>query len=183
MKIKKLLIFPIFLITLFLIILILLRPQKLTLNESPQAADLIVVLEGDYYIRLDKAFSLAAEGYSDNIYSPGLFLPENIEYVNTLISRNPDIGFISDKTGKNTHEEALLTKTFIDGKSVNSILLVTSDYHSRRAKLTFSMVIKDAEIISVPARIWTKPKYDYVYRTELIRIIGAAILYWPDLFK
>ena len=127
------------------------QPEQVVFIEEPEKAGLIVVLDGEYYVRVDYAFELIGQGYSDMLYYPSLRYEQTRE---RITERLPDFGeqlrFYDGKGAESTYEEALLTKEFISTHNVKNIILVTSPYHSYRAHWIFTKVIPEADIISAP---------------------------------
>ncbi len=140
---------------LFLMVKLLLifpwSPDQLILGENPIEADLIVVLGGDINSRFEHAFNLAESGYSNNIFCPTIRFSENYPLISNLQDNNPDINFVTDSGSESTFDDAIITKNYIKDNKIKKILLVTSDYHSFRAKWIFNKVLDLVEIISVPA--------------------------------
>ena len=56
-------------------------PEKLIRREQPRSADAVVVLDGEYYIRIEHAFKLLEAGFSDTLFTPGLRLTKNKQYI------------------------------------------------------------------------------------------------------
>ena len=128
-----------------------LKTNQIIANK-PEEVNLIIVLEGDILSRFNKAFKLAEKGYSNTIYSPGIVYKENSEFVQLKLIQDEQILFFEGPGASSTLEEAILTKSFIENysKNIQKVILVTSDYHSKRADYVFSYILNDIEIISVP---------------------------------
>ena len=140
------------------------NPEQVVFIEKPEKTDLIVVLDGEYYVRVDYAFELIDLGYSDMLYYPSLRYNQTRERIaERLIYFGEMLTFYEGKGAESTYEEALLTKEFAAENSINSIILVTSPYHSYRAHWIFSKVIPEAEIISTPV-----PFEDNWFNLEII---------------
>jgi uncharacterized SAM-binding protein YcdF (DUF218 family) len=145
-------------------------PAKfLLLKDNIQKADCIVPLEGDLYYRLTKAVELFHNGYSKNIVIS--LLPEaetdtrdycaakmriygikDIPRKDFALKALKYFGkdekgvFFTDSEVTSTYEEALATKAFMLKNELKSMILVTSQYHSRRALMLFSTVLKSSGI-------------------------------------
>ena len=127
------------------------EPAQVVFIEELKKTGLIVVLDGEYYVRVDYAFELIGQGYSDILYYPSLRYNQTRERIaERLIDFGEYVSFYEGEGAESTYEEALLTKAFAAKNNINSIILVTSPYHSYRAHWIFSKVIPDTEIISAP---------------------------------
>ena len=96
-------------------------PEMLVITDRLEPCDLIVFLAGEYYERIDYAFELAEQGYSQKIFAASI-----------------------------TYEEALDAKKFVESRNINSMLLVTSFYHSLRAAWVFRRIMPNIKIVSAP---------------------------------
>jgi uncharacterized SAM-binding protein YcdF (DUF218 family) len=116
-------------------------------QDEPQHADAIVILGGNADVRAPRAFELAREGYAPVIFldmetdetyyhTPTLKLAH--DWIQTL---PPDIASkirICPVNGaESTKDETAATKKCLDDAGVRSAILVTSNYHSRRARIIF----------------------------------------------
>jgi uncharacterized SAM-binding protein YcdF (DUF218 family) len=144
----------------------------LVLEDSPQRADLIVVLAGSPAVR-----GVAAADYYNQELAPKIYLSRGgLEQSNLLVgltgldlTDTGNWGLTKDiMTAKGVPESAVTVDTqFVDStlaearrfdeyrktSPVKKIILVTSRYHSRRAFQTFSHVLgPDVEIISLPSQ-------------------------------
>lgn len=169
-------------------------PEDIVCARAPEKADAIVFLEGEHYIRIDRSFDLAEKGYADVIFCPGLLLKRNIDYIQQrLVEAGDSLEYLEGGGSSSTYGDAIETRRFIKGKSIESILLVTSPYHSYRAWWVFSKVLHDVEVISVPVPFennWfkledvVKGSFQYkVYRREQIKFALSFLLYgWREYF-
>lgn len=149
--------------------LLQLMGNYLVLRDDEAKADLIVVLAGSPVVR-----SLAAAEY----YNRGLglklwvsrgglerseLLPkmDASETGNWGLSRKimitrgvpSEAVFLDSQHVASTIEEAFRVKEYLKGKNYKSLILVTSEFHSRRACLTFEKVLgSNIKIISLPSR-------------------------------
>jgi uncharacterized SAM-binding protein YcdF (DUF218 family) len=127
------------------------KASELLVADPLQPCDLIVFLGGEYYERIDYAFQLAEQGYSDTIYTPSVGYKQSRErIIERLKGRGSVIHFFEGEKASSTYEEALQTRSFVKKYSIKSILLVTSPYHSLRASWIFRKVMPGLKIISAP---------------------------------
>lgn len=141
----------------------------LVIPDTVQKADCIVPLQGDLYPRFQKAVSLYRQGYADNIVVS--VLPEHKEdstdndvvtfriYGCPLLpqrefalkafgyfGKDPQGIYFTEGGVTSTYEEALATKKLLRQKGFTSMILVTSAFHSRRARLLFEQVFRGSGI-------------------------------------
>lgn len=112
--------------------------------NNPQPADVIVVLAGETDLRPARALQLLSEHYAPRIL---LNVPANATIYNTTtldiardyIQQLPERASITicPITGLSTKTEAHNAAACLKSWNVHSILLVTSDYHTRRALSIF----------------------------------------------
>ena len=116
-----------------------------------QDADLIVILEGTLYKRIDYGITLAEAGYAKTIFFPAPYYDENIEHLDNMRAETKEsITWEIGNGASSTFEEAIQTKKFLQGRNIDSLLLVTSPYHSYRAWWLFQKILPDTDIVSAP---------------------------------
>lgn len=125
----------------------------------PCHADLAVVLGGDWYgDRVLVAADLARQGYVPKVlvsgpsgfygkYESDLAIPFATAhgYPAALLEAVPN-------EAHSTQEEAQLFGTELHRRGVKRFMLVTSDFHTRRAQRTFSRAIRDIPFCTVAAK-------------------------------
>lgn len=121
--------------------------------NDPQRADLIVVLAGETRWRPARGVQLLSQNYAPRMM---LDVPANAiiynkntidiarDYIASLQQRN----FISicSIAGLSTKEEAEDVSRCLQNSGVKRILIVTSDYHTRRARSTFRHELPEYQI-------------------------------------
>jgi len=173
--------------------------QWLVVMDELQESDMIVVLMGSVYIRILEAADLYNEGYSDRIVlvnsyiaAKDIIINRGIKvYGNALISKMAviDLGIpeedvlILEGNSRSTQDEALTIREYIrNNREIESIILVTSKYHSGRAKKIFkkalSVLDREIDIYSSPSKYdpsnvnqWWKDRED----------IQRVVLEYPKL--
>jgi uncharacterized SAM-binding protein YcdF (DUF218 family) len=141
----------------------------LVIEQDPDKADVIVVLNGRDAERSLAAVDLYQRGYANLIVlargskQPGcdefyervgenwnskIFFQRAIEAMGIP---ETDFKLIGDGI-TSTYDEAKVTKRFLMENGYKSILLVTSKWHSKRAYLTFRSMLNDEERISIACR-------------------------------
>jgi uncharacterized SAM-binding protein YcdF (DUF218 family) len=142
--------------------------------QSPQKADVIVVLNGRDCERSLAAVDLYNNGYSKLIVMAEIMKQPGTDEFRKRVKKNinrkmffqwaiesmgvPEDSFKLIGDGiSSTYDEALVIKQFMLDSHYQSILLVTSKWHSKRAYLTFQSVFKrddnqDLRILVYPSK-------------------------------
>lgn len=173
---KKILPVLVILLAFFIFLSIFIVPnlgQWLVVMDELQESDMIVVLMGSVYDRILEAVDLYDEGYSDRIVlinsyitAKDIIINRGIKvYGNTLLSKMAaiDLGIpeedvlILEGNSRSTQDEALTIREYIrNNREIESIILVTSKFHSRRAKQIFKKALnvldREIDIYSSPSK-------------------------------
>ena len=149
--------------------------------------DAIVVLTGGRH-RLAEAIKLLNEGASDQLFISGVEKHtslRDLERKNSVKALSGD-KITLDKIATNTFENARETSLWIEKKNINSIRLVTSNYHLFRSLVEFRRWNKDVKVILHPvysekvSALWWKSLDSFWFLAEeynkfLIACIRALI--------
>jgi uncharacterized SAM-binding protein YcdF (DUF218 family) len=113
-------------------------------DDGPAKADIAVVLAGDYLgLRMEKAAGLIREGYVPAALisgPPGFYGMHESDFAIAYAVRRgfPAQWFIAlPHSARNTREEAFVVFGELRRRNVRSFLLVTSNYHTARARRVF----------------------------------------------
>jgi uncharacterized SAM-binding protein YcdF (DUF218 family) len=132
-----------------------------------------------------QAVNLYHAGWAPKIIFSGAALdpqsPSNAEVMKQIAlgSGVPLTAVETDKDARNTAQNASGSHTLLPTDQYHTIILVTSQYHQRRASLQFAKIFgPDVKIINQPAKDyywnqytwWTNPQGWYLTMTELIKI-------------
>jgi uncharacterized SAM-binding protein YcdF (DUF218 family) len=179
---------------------------RLLITEAPLAkADAIVVLGGsaNYKERTHEAARLLLDGRSqrilitnDNMRGPWSSAEQrNLFYYERAFEELKNAGVPEERVEllpepvAGTHEEAELVRQYAASHKFQSVLIVTSAYHSRRALWTFSRVFRDTStqigLVSAPAEVETpRPATWWLTRrgwrlvpTEYVKMIYYVVKY------
>ena len=170
-------------------------PESLVVDEPPVAADAVVVLEGDLG-RIPRAVALVSAGYASTIIYPGL-APVAEPYLERAIaaaSAPLELIVPANTATESTWEEAIRTRQILTSRpEITSVLLVTSEYHSRRARWAFAAALPRSvsiTTVAVQRPSWSPgaarepgPARD-LFRSEQLKSAGYFLLYgalalWP----
>jgi len=177
--------------------LLILFGSFLIVGDKVKQVDAIAVLSGDEGERVNEAINLFFEGYGKYFVitkTDTEEIGENLTYSETLKRIAIDGGVASDSifitSGQSTStiEEAGAIKQLALQRNIQSILIVTAPYHTRRTKLIFSEVFKDSDIlVSVhPVKnSWYNPLTWYFFadgwKLTLNEYGGLIYLWWNQL--
>jgi len=132
--------------------------RYLVLEDAPQKADAVVVLSGDSWgHRVMKGGELVRAGFAPVAVVSG---PDG-EYGNhecdlaipfAVKAGYPESYFLhAEHKARSTVEEAEDLAPLLHGKGYRKILLVTSNYHTRRSAAVFRRAIPDIEFVVIAA--------------------------------
>lgn len=167
--------------------------QWLVAEDDVVKSDIIVVLMGSVADRILQAVDLYQEGEADKIVmvnshrvaydellSRYVEIPGDAQLsqtaANSLGVPNEDI-IILEGDAKSTQDEALVVREFLRyNDEIDSMILVTSKYHSARAKKIFTKALdslnRDIRILSSPTQYDSfNPKYWWRNREDAKRVI------------
>lgn len=145
----------------------------LVAEDEPEDADVVVVLMGSGPDRVLQAVDLYREGYADTLLAvhngvngyqlvreKGIDYPTDADLakmVAGVLGVSEADFIILDGPADSTRDEAVYVREFLKKREdINSILLVTSKYHSFRSSLVFNKAVgsldRDIKIISSPSK-------------------------------
>lgn len=161
-------------------------PERLVATDQLQPCEIIVVLGGEYHERIDHAFELIRLGYSYQLFTPNVGYAKTRSRILQQLSENHGIEWFEESSdASSTFEEAILTRRFIRSRNITTMILVTSAYHSYRARWIFQKAMPEITIISAP----TEPDFDnpqskiYRYfRQEQIKFAAYYFFHSPLLW-
>ena len=147
-------------IVIFLALAAAMAGQILVVEKS-RAADVIVVVGGEGTLRVQRGLQLLREGYAPRLVITArttwqLFGRSEADLARQFVAQlEPDLSqktTVVNITSQCTWQEAAEVREFLPQLSVRSALLVTSEYHSRRALSIFRRMLPGIAcgIIAVP---------------------------------
>jgi len=176
--------------------------------DELQESDMIVVLMGSVYDRILEAADLYDEGYSDKIVminsytaAKDIIVNRGIKvYGNALLSKMAviDLGIpeedvlILEGNSRSTQVEALTIREYIrNNREIESIILVTSKFHSGRAKKIFkkalSVLDREIDIYCSPSKYdssninqWWRNREDFQW--VIFEYLKLANFYFREQF-
>ncbi|WP_181346905.1 YdcF family protein [Thalassobacillus sp. CUG 92003] len=107
-------------------------------DDELEKSDAIIVLSGNEE-RLEHAAELYHEGYADKVILSNSTAPSvNVKNAESL--GIPHAVIIEETEATSTFENALFSKELMKSNNLDSAIIVTSNYHTRRTKLTFDTI-------------------------------------------
>lgn len=125
----------------------------LDVGQPPQRADYVLILGGDANVRPLVAAAIARAGLASKVlvsrshFEPeaddGILLPEYKAIREALLRRGiPAANIITlGESNRTTYDEALALRAYLGAAAPARVLVVTSDYHTRRAQWVFQRVL------------------------------------------
>lgn len=166
--------------------------QAWVIDEPVAASDAVIVLGDDNYAG-DRAFHAAdlyRAGAAPVVVASGRFLRQNVSVADMMEHDLESFGVPAKAIVKlthradNTREEALEADRLIRARGWKRIIVVTSNYHTRRARFIFEKVLPKNVTLRVsaardsefdPAHWWETRQGRKVFMTELA---GYVVAWW-----
>ena len=195
MKLKrKRIVLSVIVATLILLIIIAANLGNLLIvNDELNKADAIVVFSGDNGPRTEKGVELLKEGLGDYLILSGGVVYDDVTMAELMKNHALKLGvpenkILLDDKASTTHENAEFTKEIIEENNFKSVIVVTSEYHSRRSKLAMEKALEntliDGESIEVmvahsteekfTSKWWTSGNSALIVISEYLKLMG----YW-----
>jgi len=181
----------------------------LVVEDELQESDMIVVLTGSVPDRILQAVDIYNARYSDKIVLVNSYRVDYDIFVERGVEIPPgdaqlskmaaiDLGIpeedvlILEGNAKSTQDEALIIREYIrNNRAIESIILVTSKYHSGRSKKTFRKALsgldREISIYSSPSKYdpfnvsqWWKDKEDIKF--VVLEYLKLANFYFREQF-
>jgi uncharacterized SAM-binding protein YcdF (DUF218 family) len=130
--------------------------EALTYSEPPCKADIVVVLAGDFFgLRIEKAAELVKEGWAPEVLMSGAGtfygLNEGDLAIQLVVRDGYPAGeFVNlPSPARSTVEEAQYIVRELHRRGVRRFILVTSDFHTRRAAKVYREAAPDIPFCTV----------------------------------
>jgi uncharacterized SAM-binding protein YcdF (DUF218 family) len=168
--------------------------QPMAGGDSCQKANAIVVVSGgDTSARTAEAIKLYQNGWANDLVVAGAAQdktgPSNAAVMRqqALAAGIPSSAIKIDEYSETTEQNAANTRSIFESEGYDSVILVTSGYHQRRASLEFERQAQNTTILSHPLLTdkdwspwwWLDPRGWWQAGGELVKIVvfyaqGAA---------
>ncbi len=153
-------------------------------DELKKADAIVAISGGDTKARTAQAIELYKDGWAPKLIFSGAALdplsPSNASVMREQAVRGgvPSDDVIIEERATDTAQNALRSISILEELNVETIILVTSSYHQRRASMEFRAAVGDSvEVVNRPVadkdwnnRWWTTPRGWWLAVGELVRI-------------
>jgi uncharacterized SAM-binding protein YcdF (DUF218 family) len=159
-------------------------------DEPPTASDALIVLGDDNYAadRAFRAAELYRAGFAPSVVASGRMLRRNVSLAEIMEHDLESFGVPApsivklEHRAQDTREEAAEAAHLIQSRGWKHVLVVTSNYHARRARFIFERVLPSGVSLRVsgapdsefdPSRWWEARQGQKLFLTELIGYLVA----------
>lgn len=157
--------------------------------EPCQTVDAIVAVSGgDTNARTDEAIKLFKNGWSDTLIFSGAAQdksgPSNAAAMlaRAISAGVPRSSILIEEYSETTRQNAENSQSLFAEKGIESIILVTSGYHQRRASVEFNKRTTDVKVVNHPvardhdwsAWWWTSPRGWGLALGELVKVTVSS---------
>ena len=144
----------------------------LVVNDDLSSVDAIVVFSGDNGPRTVKGIELLEQGLGDYLILSGGKVYDDVTMAELMKNHAIKLGvssenIILDKEANSTYENALFTKEIIEENNFKSIILVTSEFHSRRSKAAMEKALEDTFIYGEKVKVMITSSKEEKFNTKL----------------
>ncbi|HTW63682.1 MAG TPA: YdcF family protein [Bryobacteraceae bacterium] len=162
-------------------------------SQPPQKADLVLVLGGDFLgARVLIGAELARQRYAPLVLLSGppyQGRPEGAVAVDFLVKKGypRDLFRVFPTNAASTIAEAEALRGELIRRQAKQVLLVTSNYHSRRAEIVLTLFCPGVHFISIPAPDsqyhaalwWQDDSSRHLFFSEWSKILGSVLAVYP----
>ncbi len=164
--------------------------RYLVINEEPIQSDVILVFAGDKGQRTEKAVSLYKDNYSSKLILSGGSLYNNITSAELMYDHAVREGvkaedLILEPEADSTYENAVFCRRIMEERKYQSALVISSEYHMRRVRLSCEKAFQGSSIRLVycpadepqyePESWWANNKSMLWTVTEYLKIMGYEL--------
>ena len=140
-------------------------------SDKLEKADAIVVFSGDNGPRTERAVELLKEGYADYLILSGGKVYDDVTMAELMKNHAIKLGvdenkILIDDEAATTNENAEFTADIIEENNFKSVIVVTSDYHTRRSKLAMEKALEDTLIDGEKVSVSVTPSKEEKFTTK-----------------
>lgn len=155
-------------------------------SDCQKVGAIVAISGGDTAARTKQAIELYQNGWADKLVFSGAALdktgPSNAEAMKrqALTAGVSESAILTEETSENTQQNAAMSLSVFEENQINSVILVTSAYHQRRAGLEFGRTVgSSVRIVNHPVAEdkqwsqfwWTTPSGWWLALSEFFKII------------
>ena len=143
----------------------------LVVSDDLKKSDALVVFSGDNGFRTEVGVELLKKGYGDYLILSGGKVYDEVTMAQLMKEHAIKLGadedsIILENKSETTSDNAKFTKKIIEENNFESIILVTSDYHTRRAKATMEKALEDVIINGKKVKVIVRPSAEDKFTTK-----------------
>lgn len=140
-------------------------------SDKLEKADAIAVFSGDNGPRTERAVELLKEGYADYLILSGGKVYDDVTMAELMKNHAIKLGvdeskILIDDEAATTNENADFTADIIEENNFKSVIVVTSDYHTRRSKLAMEKALEDTLIDGDKVSVSVTPSKEEKFTTK-----------------
>ena len=157
-------------------------------SDKLEKADAIAVFSGDNGPRTERAVELLKEGYADYLILSGGKVYDDVTMAELMKNHAIKLGvdeskILIDDESATTNENADFTADIIEEKNFKSVIVVTSDYHTRRSKLAMEKALEDTLIDGEKVFVSVTPSKEEKFTTKWWTSGNSVIMVISEYLK
>lgn len=157
-------------------------------SDKLEKADAIVVFSGDNGPRTEKGVELLKEGYADYLILSGGKVYDDVTMAELMKNHAIKLGvdeskILIDDESATTNENADFTADIIEENNFKSVIVVTSDYHTRRSKLAMEKALEDTLIDGEKVSVSVTPSKEEKFTTKWWTSGNSVIMVISEYLK
>lgn len=168
---KRKIIILIIVIAVLMVIIELNLGRFLVESDKLEKEDVIAVFSGDSGARTERAVELLKEGYADYLILSGGKVYDDVTMAELMKNHAIKLGvdeskILIDDEASTTNENAEFTADIIEENNFRSVIVVTSDYHTRRSKLAMKKALENTLIDGEKVEVTVTPFKEEKFTTK-----------------
>lgn len=157
-------------------------------SDKLEKADAIAVFSGDNGPRTEKGVELLKEGYADYLILSGGKVYDDVTMAELMKNHAIKLGvdeskILIDDESATTNENADFTADIIEENNFKSVIVVTSDYHTRRSKLAMEKALEDTLIDGEKVFVSVTPSKEEKFTTKWWTSGNSVIMVISEYLK
>ena len=170
-KKRKIIILTMAIVLTIVIIIGLNLGKFLVESDKLEKADAIAVFSGDSGARTERAVELLKDGYADYLILSGGKVYDDVTMAELMKKHAIKLGvdeskILIDDEASTTNENAEFTTNIIEENNFKSVIVVTSDYHTRRSKLAMEKYLENTLIDGEKVSVTVTPSKEEKFTTK-----------------
>ena len=157
-------------------------------SDKLEKADAIAVFSGDNGPRTEKGVELLKEGYADYLILSGGKVYDDVTMAELMKNHAIKLGvdeskILIDDESATTNENADFTADIIEENNFKSVIVVTSDYHTRRSKLAMEKALENTLIDGEKVFVSVTPSKEEKFTTKWWTSGNSVIMVISEYLK